>query len=136
MGKKDGRDIYRMTYLVRLLEFRIDDFIRLDEQIFQVLKISSDGILLRALENGKDFWFSTQDIAKAKIIGGPEIIKEMVVVSRGKNEIQVLDPDNLKTVDVLLWEGFNASGESVKVVKYEGGYFLVQEEKLERNIAQ
>ncbi|UCE73087.1 MAG: 60S ribosomal export protein NMD3, partial [Methanomassiliicoccales archaeon] len=34
VGKKDGKDIYRMTYLVRLLEFRIDDFIRLDEQIF------------------------------------------------------------------------------------------------------
>ena len=125
MGRKDGKDIYRMTYSVRLLEFRVDDFLQLDEQIFQVRKISSDGVLLRALLSGKDFWFSTADLEKAKIIGGVELIKDMVVVSRGKNEIQVLDPDNLKTIDVLLPNGIDVKGESVKVVKYEDLYFLV-----------
>lgn len=127
MGKKDGKDMYRMTYAVRLIEFRAGEFLQMDKQIFQVRKISSDGILLRALESGSDFWFSTADIEKAKSIGGPELIKDMVVVSRGKNEIQVLDPDNLKTIDVLLPKGYDADGESVKVIKCEAGYFLVEE---------
>jgi nonsense-mediated mRNA decay protein 3 len=126
MGRKDGKDIYRMTYSVRLLEFRVDDFLQLDEQIFQVRKISSDGVLLRALTSGKDFWFSVPDLEKAKAIGGVELIKDMVVVSRGKNEIQVLDPDNLKTIDVLLPDGIDVKGESVKVVKYEDSYFVVE----------
>jgi nonsense-mediated mRNA decay protein 3 len=127
IGKSDGKDIYRMTYAVRLLEFQVGDFLQLDEQVFQVRKISSDGVLLRALESGSDFWFSTNDLEKGKGIGGPEIIQEMVVVSRGKNEMQVLDPDNLKTIDVLVPEGMKTNGESVKVVKYESGYYLVEE---------
>lgn len=125
MGKSDGKDIYRMTYSVRLLGFQIGDFLQLDEQVFQVRKISSDGVLLRALESGSDFWFSTNDLERAKGIGGPEIIKEMVVVSRGRNEMQVLDPDTLKTVDVLVPMGIDTSGESVRVVKWETGYYLV-----------
>jgi nonsense-mediated mRNA decay protein 3 len=127
IGKSDGKDIYRMTYAVRLLEFRVGEFLQLDKQVFQVKKISSDGVLLRALESGSDFWFSTSDLDKAKSIGGPEIIKEMVVVSRGKNEIQVLDPDNLKTVDVVVPLGVDTSGESVKVVKCDAGYFLIED---------
>ena len=127
MGKKDGKDVYRMTYAVRLLGFRAGEFLQLDEAVFQVRKISSDGILLRALESGSEFWFSPSDLEKAKSIGGPDIIKEMVVVSRGKNEIQVLDPDNLKTIDVVLLKGYDASSESVKIVKFELGYFLVEE---------
>jgi nonsense-mediated mRNA decay protein 3 len=126
MGKKDGKDIYRMTYAVRLLEFRLDDFLQLDEQIFQVRKISSDGVLLRDLLSGKDFWFSVPDLEKAKIIGGVELIKDMVVVSKGKNEIQVLDPDNLKTIDVIIPNGIDVRGESVKVVKYEDSYFVIE----------
>jgi nonsense-mediated mRNA decay protein 3 len=126
MGREDGKDVYRTTYLVRLFAFRINDFLKLDEEIFQVRKISSDGVLLRALSSGKDFWFSSSDIEKGKIIGGPEIIKEMVVVSRADNEIQVLDPDNLKTVSVIVPLGFDVAGESVKIVKFHEEYFLVE----------
>ena len=127
MGKKDGKDVYRMTYAVRLIGFRAGEFLQMDEQTFQVRKISSDGILLRALESGSDFWFSSADLEKAKSLGGPEMIKEMVVVSRGKNEIQVLDPDNLRTIDVVLPKGYDASSESVKILKCELGYFFVED---------
>jgi nonsense-mediated mRNA decay protein 3 len=125
MGRQDGKDVYRTTYLVRLFEFRVQDFLKLDDTIFQVKKISSDGVLLRTLSSGKDFWFSESDLEKAKILGGPENIKEMVVVSRGDGEIQVLDPGNLKTVDVLVPEGYDTQGESISVVKFEEGYFLI-----------
>jgi nonsense-mediated mRNA decay protein 3 len=127
MGRKDGKDIYRMTYSVRLSDFRVSEFILLDEQVFRVRKLSSDGILLRALESHKDMWFSPTDLQKAKHIGGSEIIKDMVVVSKGENEIQVLDPDNLRTVDVLLPPGSKVSGESVAIAKCEAGYFFIED---------
>jgi NMD protein affecting ribosome stability and mRNA decay len=71
-------------------------------------------------------WFSHSDLSKAKHIGSTEIIKEMVVVSKGENEIQVLDPDNLKTVDVLIPQGVKISGESVAIAKCEAGYFYIE----------
>jgi nonsense-mediated mRNA decay protein 3 len=126
VGRREGKDVYRMTYSVRLSDFRVSDFLLLDEQVFQVRKLSSDGILLRALESHKDMWFSPSDLSKAKHIGGSEIIKDMVVVSKGENEIQVLDPDNLKTVDVLIPPGSKISGESVAIAKCEAGYFFIE----------
>jgi len=125
VGRKDGKDVYRKTYSVRMSQFKTEDFVRIDEQVFQVKKISSDSALLRALESGKDFWFHYPDLDRAKIIGGNELIKDMVVVSRSEGEIQVLDPDNLKTIEVLLPPGYDASSESVRVMKCEAGYFLV-----------
>ncbi|UCF08677.1 MAG: hypothetical protein JSW28_03025, partial [Thermoplasmata archaeon] len=125
VGRKDGKDVYRTTYAVRISGFRVDDFLQVDEQVFCVKKISPDGVLLRALESAKDIWFHFQDLGRAKILGGKELVKDMVVVSRSEGEIQVLNPDNLKTVDVLLPPGFNAGGENVKVMKCEAGYFLV-----------
>ncbi len=62
---------------------------------------------------------------RAKIIGGKELVKDMVVVSRAEREIQVLDPDNLKTIEILLPQDYDASSESIKVMKCEDGYFLV-----------
>ena len=126
VGRKEGKDVYRTTYAVRMSPFRVRDFIRLDGQLFQVMKISPDGVMLRALESGQDIWFHYPDLERAKIIGGKELIKDMVVVSRSEGEIQVLDPDNLKTVDVLLPAGYDASAESVKVMKCDAGYFLVE----------
>ncbi len=128
MGRKDGKDVYRTTYAVRLLEFRAGDFVKLDEQIFQVRKLSSEWITLRTMESGRDIRFAIKDLDKAKMIGGNELVKEMVVVSRAENEIQVLDPDTLKTVEVLIPEGYKVEEESVKVMKCEAGYFLVGED--------
>ncbi len=50
----------------------------------------------------------------------------MVVVSKGEKEVQVLDPDNLKTVDVLLPPGSRISGDSVAIAKCEAGYFYIE----------
>jgi nonsense-mediated mRNA decay protein 3 len=126
VGRKEGKDVYRTTYAVRMSQFSMDDFVKIDEQIFQIKKISSDSVLLRALESGKDFWFHYPDLEKAKIMGGCDLVKDMVVVSRSEGEIQVLDPDNLKTVVVLVPLGIDTKSESVKVLKCEAGYFLVE----------
>jgi NMD protein affecting ribosome stability and mRNA decay len=50
----------------------------------------------------------------------------MVVVSRSQGEIQVLDPDTLRTVDVLVPRGFHGDGENVRIMKCESGYFLIE----------
>jgi nonsense-mediated mRNA decay protein 3 len=125
VGRKDGKDIYRMTYAVRASDFRVGDFIELDKKVMKVLTISSNKACLRSLDSWEDVHLKPEDISSAKLLGGDEILKDMIVVSRSESEVQVLDPDTLKTVDVLVPEGFMVEGESVKIVKFEEGYFLV-----------
>jgi nonsense-mediated mRNA decay protein 3 len=125
VGKKDGKEVYRTTYAVRAQNFRIGDFVSQDEKVFEVLKVSANRIILRALDSGENITKKPDELEKWKILGSHEIIKEMVLVSRSENEIQVLDPDSLKTVDVVIPEGIDITGEKAKIVKCEFGYFLV-----------
>ncbi len=127
VGKKDGKDVYRTTYAVRVLDFRLGDFIQLDRKVMKLLSLSANKILLRALETGEKTSIKPEELENAKLLGGKEIITEMVVVSKSEKEIQVLDPETLKTVDVLLPRNLEVKGESVKVVKSEVGYFLVED---------
>jgi nonsense-mediated mRNA decay protein 3 len=124
IGRKDGKDIYRMTYSVRASDFRVGDFIELNSKVMKVLSISSNKAYLKSLVSWEDVHLKPEDLASAKLLGGEEIVKEMVIVSRSDSEIQVLDPDTLKTVDVLLPKGYNMDGETVMIVKYETDYFL------------
>lgn len=128
VGRKAGKDIYRTTYAVRALDYRPGDFVQLEGKVFRVLNLSIKKAILRALETGENISIGLGKLQKAKMLGGREIIREMVLVSKSEKEIQVLDPDSLKTVDVILPEGFEIDGETVKIVKCEAGYFLVGEE--------
>ena len=125
VGKKDGKEVYRTTYAVRALDFRSGDFIQLDDKVMRMLSLSANKAHLRALETGENISLKSEEMEKAKLLGGKEIITEMVVVSKSEKEIQVLDPETLKTVDVVLPRNFEVEGESVMVVKSEVGYFLV-----------
>lgn len=125
VGRKDGKDVYRTTYAVRALDYRAGDFVQLDGKVLRALSLSSSQVLLRDLGTAENIYLKFEELKEAKLLGGDEIIKEMVVVSRSDKEIQLLDPDTLKTVDVLLPKGFEVGGESVKVVKCDVGYFLV-----------
>lgn len=125
VGKKEGRDIYRTTYAVRALGYRSGDFIQFEGKVLRVLKLSTDKALLRTLDTGENISLKPKKLEEAKLLGGNEIVKDMVVVSKSEKEIQVLDPETLKTVDVVLPVDFEIIGESVKAVKCEVGYFLV-----------
>lgn len=127
VGKKDGKDVYRTTYAVRALDYRSGDFIQLEGKVMKLLSLSTNKIHLRALETGENISIKSEEMEKAKLLGGKEIIKDMVVVSKSEKEIQVLDPETLRTVDVVLPRDFEVSGESVKVVKSEVGYFLEED---------
>jgi nonsense-mediated mRNA decay protein 3 len=125
VGKKEGKDVYRTTYAVRALDYRPGDFIQFEGKVLRVINLSSNKVLLRVLDQGENISIKSRKLKDAKLLGGKEIIQEMVVVSRSENEIQVLDPETLKTVDVVMPTDFEVDGESVKIVKYKSGYFLV-----------
>ena len=124
VGRKDGKDVHRTTYSVRIPSYRAGDFILYQGKLFKVLKVSTEKALLRALDTGEKNFLSHKELKESKIVGGSEIVYDMVVVSQSEKEIQVLDPENLKTIDLLKPKDFNVKGESVKVIKSEVGYFL------------
>jgi len=131
--RKEGRDIYRMTYLVRFPKYRRRDIIAMKikgkEKVLQVKKIYPKMAWLKDLTTGKDVNIDVSELENVRIIGGPESIQEAVVVSRNKVnkgfELQILEPTTYRTVTIREPEDFQVKGQYVKIVKYDEQIFLI-----------
>ncbi|MEM2900776.1 MAG: NMD3-related protein, partial [Thermoplasmata archaeon] len=133
--RKEGREIYRMTYLVRFPKYRRKDIISMKikgkEKVLQVKKIYPKKAWLKDLTTGKDVNVDVSELENVRVIGGPESIQEAVVVSRNRVnkgfELQILEPTTYRTVTIREPEDFELKGQYVKIVKYDEQIFLVYE---------
>lgn len=121
-GMKNGRELYRMTYLVRLPPYRVGDFLEKDGKIYLLASIGSDRIQCIDLESWGDFSFDGRE--RVKVLGGEEMIKKAVIVSESTDEIQLMDPLDYRTLDVRKPAGFTSSG-AAPVIRYQERLYLV-----------
>lgn len=127
VGKREGKDIYRVAYAVRLPRFRPGDIIRLDRQVLEVRAV---GKRLRAvdLRTGAGYTGSLEDMARADKLGERSGAKPAVVVLIEGNTVQILDPDTYQTVEILRPAFFEAhEGEEVPVIRTTAGLFILPE---------
>jgi nonsense-mediated mRNA decay protein 3 len=124
-GHKDGHGIYRTTFLVKLPKFRKNDFIEVEGKIIKILEYKTTKIPVIDLITGIKIFIKPKDIQNGKLIGRDEIIQDAVVVAESKKELQILDPDTYKTIDVIKPRNFKLKGDSVRIVKYKGSIFLL-----------
>ncbi|HUR25489.1 MAG TPA: 60S ribosomal export protein NMD3 [Candidatus Thermoplasmatota archaeon] len=96
-GRKEGEDIYRVTFLVRVRLFAPGDFGLVGDDPVQFKSMSRGRAFVVRLSNGGT---DKVDEETLKRLGGPEILKEAVVVSQDAAHVQLLDPVSLRTVDV------------------------------------
>ncbi len=127
VGMKDSKQIYRMTYSVRLPSYRKNDFIFYKDEIYYVISTSTNKVHCMNVSNWNEIIFDSRDIQKATVIGGQELVKNMIVVSQSKNEIQVMDSKSYKTFDLKKPKKVFFDKEKADVLKYEEGLFLLPE---------
>lgn len=127
MGRKDGREIYRVTYLVRMPNYRLGDFIVFDKQIYRIYRTKQKNVIIKDLKGIKSH-LKSKDNDNIKILGNEDILIDAMVISQSEKEVQILDPDNYKTIDVLKpIEMEFKIGETVKLLKYNDDVFIYQE---------
>lgn len=128
-GRKDGRDIYKMTYSVRLPPYERGDFVNLEDGLYRVMEIGTSGgnVTLIHVESGRKTSMERWLLEDIDVMGGDSMIKEAVVVSETEREMKVLDPDTYLTVTLVKPQGFTREGDSVKIVKVDDRLLLVQE---------
>lgn len=121
-GRKEGNDIYRVTFLVRIREFAPDDF---------ALLRGEEPVQVSSYERGKAIVYRLQDHQRDRVdesdlkrIGGSEALVRAVVVSRSPTSIQLLDPVTYATRDVAIPEGWVEEGETVWALRHEDTLYL------------
>ena len=120
-GRRDGVDIYRSTYLIRLPEYRNGDFVEFQEKVYLLEKVGERSMSMVNLLTGTVEKIGEKERNSLKLLHGD--VMEAVVVARGEGEIQMLDPVNFRTMTVLA-PGQVKDNESLKVFRYDENLYL------------
>ena len=125
MGMKDSRQIYRMTYLIRLPSFTKGDFLKYNKSTYYILSIHRNKIKMMKLSNWEETITDIKTIQKSSILGGKELIKEMILVSQTKNELQLMDPKTYEIKIVRKPKPITLNSEKINVLKLDEQIFLL-----------
>jgi nonsense-mediated mRNA decay protein 3 len=114
-GQKDGKEIFKMTYLLRLAKYQKGDVVEMDGKIVLVENISSQKVELIELSSWWKFNTATKRIKKTKILAHKGDYRKGQIISQSDKELQLLDLENYKTFDVLKPEHFQKYSKGVMV---------------------
>ena len=126
-GRRDGKEIYRMTFMVRFPGFVPGDVIEYDSELYYVTGMSRG--MLRGIDivKGEERAVRLKDPGECSLVKPrSEILKAVVVADTG-DELQVLDPVTMKTLDVRKPPGFSRKGEQVRLVKKKDWAFILRD---------
>ena len=125
IGMKDSKQIYRVTYLVRLPPFSSGDFFSYNNSYYFILSIAADTVHVLELHNWTKRVFKGRELFNINILGGKELIKEMILVSQSKDEVQVMDPKTFKTFDVKKPKEIYFDSKVINFVNLEDRHFII-----------
>lgn len=126
VGQKDGLDLVRMTFAVRLPEYRAGDVVILGEEPGRVTSIGAKTVQVVDLRSGKTRHVERAEVERALVLS-PKDAREAVVVSQTATELDLLDPWTFATVPVLRPPGMDAVGATVRVLRHEGELIVLPE---------
>lgn len=120
----DGQDMYRLTYLVRLPDYKVGDVVVFQGKHCKLTRVNGNGGRLTDLRDFRDRAVRRADMVDVRLYERSSDLKEATVVSTSGSEIQVLSPSNYSTVDLRVPEGAEI-GETVKVVTIDDVLYYV-----------
>lgn len=125
-GRRDGKDLYRMTYLVRFPGFGPGDVIEHEKKEYYVRSMSKGTVHAFDLVSGEERPIKLKEDACALVRAKAQILKA-VVLTESKHELQILDPETMQPLDVKKPSGFRRDGEQVRLVKTKFGAFVLSD---------
>jgi len=127
-GMKDSRQIHRMTFLIRLPSYKKNDFLMLKNSFFIVNSIHGNKIKLIDLSTWEELKLDSKDLEKAEVLGGKELVKEMIFVSQTYDEIQLMDQEKYEIRYVRKPKKIEFKTEKIKTVCIDDKIFLFPED--------
>lgn len=123
--QKEGKDVYRVTYLVRLPSYLRAEVILYKDMPHQVASITSTTTKLINLKNHEPINVPNSELREAKVIGKHDDILEAVILTEGPRELQLLHPKSYKTADIKKPQTFHTAGDTVHIFLFEEEMYLL-----------
>lgn len=126
-GRQDGRDVYRVTFLVRLPHFEAGDVITCATEDYYVRSMSKGIVRCISLPSGAEQQMKLRDLESCIVACPSSGIRSAVVLMEGDSELQVLDPDSMAPADVIKPKEFLRKGEQIRLVKTKNGKHVLSD---------
>jgi len=123
-GMKDSKQIYKMTYLVRIPPYKKGDFIQIDEEYYQIKILQANKIKIINLSTWEVDSTDLKSLEKARILGGEDRVKEMIVVSQTKSELQLMDEKTYELYIIKKPEEIEYKTKKISVIKIDDLLFV------------
>jgi nonsense-mediated mRNA decay protein 3 len=123
-GMKDGKQVYKMTYLVRIPSYKKGDFIQIEDTYYQIKKLHSNKVKIVNLSTLEENSINPKKLEKAKILDGQNLLIDMIVVSQTNDELQLMDE---KTYDIHIVKKpkeIEYKTQKIQVIKIDNKLFL------------
>ncbi len=122
-GRREGRDVYRHTYLVRLPGFVVGDYLVREGEPLKVVKMSKK-VTVRSLTRNREETMDQASAMSLRKLKKDDVEKDLVVVSSMGEEVQVLHPTTLMTTDMVL-KGRKVLSDTIRGAMIDGELYLV-----------
>ncbi|MCQ2738030.1 MAG: hypothetical protein MJ224_05435 [archaeon] len=125
--KSTGKGLYRIWISVRLPKFEINDFVKYNKVLAEVIAIDGNRIQIKNLENYENIVIKWREYDNIEKIATKKDIKKAIITAKSPNTIQVLDPEDYSPIDLEMRESFEKYniGEEINCIKLENNLFLI-----------
>jgi nonsense-mediated mRNA decay protein 3 len=123
VGEKNGRQLYRITYSVRLPRFQKFDVVKVKNRYFEVERVESHYVRAMDLTDGTQKSIRDDDVER--IVGNARSPESALVAYADSKTIGVMDPVTQKTMEfkILPWLEVRA-GDHVSILR-EGDQLII-----------
>jgi nonsense-mediated mRNA decay protein 3 len=123
VGEKNGRQLFRITYLVRLPRYQRHDVVKLGRTYAEIEQADSHRVRVFDLTEGRNRAVKEEEIVR--MVGNARNAGPALVAYVSHGMLGLLDPATGATIEVpeRPWQAVNA-GENVQVLR-DGDTFIV-----------
>jgi nonsense-mediated mRNA decay protein 3 len=123
VGEKNGRQLYRVTYSVRLPRYQKHDVVAAGKRYYEVDRIEAHHVRATDLRDGTAKSVREDDIIR--IVGNSRNAEPALVVYADTTGIGILDPVSNRTVDLATPSWMRVcAGERVNILR-DGDHILI-----------
>lgn len=102
--KSKGKDLHRIWISLRIPYFRVNDFIKYENSLGQIIGIDGKKMLFKDLVSLNQISIQWRDYDKIETVAKKEDIKETTVTAKTPDSVQVLHPDSYEPIDIAINE--------------------------------
>jgi len=125
VGKKDGQDLIRMTYLIRLPDYSPGDILLIDDRYYLLRSFEGSSLSLTDLLTWQESCMTMGRLSSIEVAARREEIVSAKVVSDSGGKLKIIDPESKGPIELAKPKKFADRREVVSFVKTKNGTLLV-----------